>query len=243
MLDISYSFCTPLRDAIIKGTYTQTALGNLFGEKVYQNTGIYVLYANSWFDIPHLSVPCIFIYTDIKQSAMHNHEQFHAIQGGYQPHGNMKDSILSCFQQATHELELPPVSFADSPKDASVFIHDFATTAGSIYFSVNIKSLDQLAKLAFPHLDFSLRFRMCSDVTAPQHYYLIFADKQTQNQTQLNGDTTRIIDWVENYCQSHDPLRLFDTQPIRPHITNKKQLKEQGLVMGIMRDNPNFEEW
>ena len=239
MFATAHAFGTPLRDAVLQGTYTQTALGQLFLEKVYQNTGIKVLYANSASDMPQLSGSYIFIYTDVKQLPVYSESQLHATQGGYEAQGDLKTSILACFQQATETLDLPPVA----SEITAIYIHNFATTAGSIYWSANIKSIDTMAKEAFPHLDFTLRFRLCHDCHDPQHYYLIWANEKAEEQAERNGDTTRIIDLVENFCKNHDPLGIFATQAIRPQVTNKNSLKKQGLVMGIMRNNPDFDEW
>lgn len=244
MLDIAYSFGTPLRDAIIKGTYTQTALARLFEEKLHQSTGIKALYTEFSADIPYLSAPYIFIHANIKtQSSLFDSDRFLVTQGTYEPQEDMKATIEACFQQAARELGLPPVTFSNTSGVTTVSIHDYTTTAGCIYFSINIKSMELVARSAFPHVDFTLRFRLCRDLDNFQPYYLIFPNEQTKAQADLKGDTAKIMTFVQDFCRARDPLGIFaDFSPV-PEVTDKETLKAKGLVMGIMRENPEFDKW
>ncbi len=244
MNDPTYSFGTPLRDAIIKGTYTQTALAQLFEEKLHQSTGIKALYTEFSADIPYLSAPYIFIYTNIKtQISLFSGDRFHVVQGAFHPQGELKQAIEACLQQAARELGLPPVAFPDTPRVATVFIHDYITEASNLYFSINVKSIEQTARSAFPHVDFTLRFRLCHDLDDHKPYYLILANEQIKTQADPTGDTAKIISFVQSYCRARDPLGIFaDFTPV-PEVTDKETLQREGLVMGIMRNNPDFNEW
>lgn len=244
MHNLTYTFGTPLRDAVIKGTYTQTALGQLFEKKLHQSTGIKALYADINGHTPCRAGYYIFIYTDVQKcSILFDPSQCHVIHGIFYPHGELKQTIEACLQQADRELGLPPVTFPDTSGVTTASIHDYTTEASNLYFSINIKSMEQAARSAFSHVDFTLRFRLCRDLDNFQPYYLIFPNEQTKAQADLKGDTAKIMTFVQDFCRARDPLGIFaDFSPV-PEVTDKETLKAKGLVMGIMRENPEFDKW
>ena len=227
MNDYRYYFGYSLRQTLEKGEDYKTKLRETFEKIITERTGLQVKHSD--FD-SKIHQPCLFLEVDIKCSPAMKKEDYRVITYAYYPNENMKQNILNCFNDAAVGCGLSSIDF---PQSTEIIVHDYYSTAQSIFFNINIYDLDMQARRHFPDVKFMLRW-VWSDTS---QYYLIFTYKEDEVKA---GE---IAEFVNSICKAEDKLGIFDVGFSMPIITTKQELQDRGLVMAIMRDNTDFTDW
>ncbi len=223
--------CGPLlRDTILTGKDTPTPLRLKFEELLYQRTGIRA--RHSHYVGFHLSIEADRdSFTDLQ-----SHPDCEESHGNLYPRENLRQTIFDCLNSAAVACDLAPIDFHEN---SSIVMSDYLATARNIYFSLRIVDIDRDTRIRFPNGGFMLRWRHASDL----FYYIIYDDEAVKAEADKTNLTAEIINYVNIHIHANDPLHLFDDELMYPVVTSKPELKEQGEVMGIMRNNTGFENW
>ena len=153
-------------------------------------------------------------------------------------------NIWTAFLQSLTAQQLP-IFPCDAPKNQitpsklRITLYDFDKRARMGFFATRIKDIQTYLAQNFPAIRPMVRFK--DDDT--QYYYLIFENKEQQAVADKEHGMARLIECVHNFCRENDPYGIFANFIPCPEVTDKETLQAQGLVMGIMRNNPDFDEW
>lgn len=156
----------------------------------------------------------------------------------YIPDKNFAAEILLLFKASVIECGMP---YLIGDKVIRISFDEYYTNARSVFFYQNIFELDRLTRSEFSDMDFFLRFSM--DVGEPGYYYLIFKSVESLDLAAKTGKVEEITNFVNSLCRCHDKLEIFENYKVVPFVSDKETLQNNGEVMGIMRNNPDFTTW
>lgn len=225
-----HSFGPILRDTVITGKDEPTVFRRTFEALLYEKTGIRARHS-------HYAAYYLALEADTASFAsLQSHPDCEEANGNLYPQGDLRQVIFDCLNSAALSCGLAPMDFSER---GSIIISDYLSTARNIYFSLRIVDIDRDTRIRFPNGGFMLRWRHASDL----FYYIIYDDEAVKAEADKTNLTAEIINYVNIHIHANDLLHLFDDELMYPVVTSKPVLKEQGKVMGIMRNNTGFSNW
>lgn len=223
-------FGQSLSEMIVSGNKAEIEIKDKIATKLYQHFGMVV---------KHVDLCCfgnyyLFLYVDTKHLSLDKIRKVERCD--YYPTESYAAEITLCLCEIFSEFNVP---FKDNCPNITVIISDYDVYSVSIYFDVNILKIDEALRKTFSNVNIMVRFTPFSE----RPYYLIFNNLTEQHKYTADKTVEKMIDFVNKYCKENDPLNIFYGKYILPIITNKEELKKDGQVMGIMRNNPQFTSW
>ena len=218
-----------------------TELGKLFNEKVHEYTGLDVFV--SYMDITKETI-IVYIKVCGQQGghfgviATYNEENIFDLKNAF-----CKD-IMKAYTESKAELIQRSGYYKDKFKETVPYklhieVIDFKKRSRIGFIFEYITEIQRNLRNKFPEVSFIVRFK--DDDT--NFYYLIFDNKDELKKAQEIYGIDKMIEFVGEMCRKQDEYGVFDNYLPIPDVTDKITLKEQGAVMGIMRNNPDFTTW
>ena len=231
-LDKIYKLSNDIQNIIQMQEIKRTELGKAFDNEL-RNYNLNIIYS----DFRYLLGYHIFIYYDGTKEFCAK-DRCVKDYNSYMPDEDFAAEILSLFKSMVIKFGMP---YLIEDKEVKVCFDEYYTTARRVFFYQNIFELDRLTRSEFSDMDFFLRFSM--DVYEPGYYYLIFKTVDSLNLAKQMGKIKEITNFVNSLCRRKDKLGIFENYEVVPFVSDKVTLHNNGDVMGIIRNNPDFTTW
>lgn len=144
----------------------------------------------------------------------------------------LRDSINEC------HLSPLPMEIAGRPFQCQIVMTDFDQYSRYAYIYHNVHFIEKELKKQYP--DISFLFRSGEDFPP---YYLIFETETDFKIAERKYGIENIKRSVWDICKKNDPYHVFREPLSAPSIITNEELKKEGRIMGIMRNQSNDLGW
>ena len=215
-----------------------TPLGTAFDEALRQQMGLDVV--ASYFDARD-----DFLFLDLKlrveKSGDYGTLERYIENDITQIKNDFCRRVWEIFCRCVEQIGLPALKGYEAdgvwhPYRLRIETYDFEKRSRVGYFMNELPALQANMRERFPRASFTVRYGI-DDIRL---YYLIFDDKAQRKLAEELYGIDAMIDHALEICKSDDPYKVFEKFRPDPIITDKETLRQQGEVMGVMRNNTQF---
>ena len=145
----------------------------------------------------------------------------------------LAEKAIQAMRESIDECHLPPLptEIEGQPFRYQFVMTEFDQYSRFAYLSCNVRFIEKELKKQYP--DLSFLFRTGEDFPP---YYLIFETEADLKMAERKYGIENIERSVWEICKKNDPYHVFREPLSAPRITTNEELKKQGRIMGIMRN-------
>lgn len=215
-----------------------TPLGTTFNEALRQQIGLDVVAS-------HFDARDNFLFLDLKMRVENSGDygtlESYVENDVTQIKNDFCQRIWGIFSQCVEQIGLPALKGYEAagiwhPYRLRIETYDFEKRSRVGYFMNELPALQAKMREKFPRVLFTVRY----GIDDQRLYYLIFDDEGQRTLAEELYGIDAMIDYVHEICKSDDPYKVFENFRPDPIVTDKETLRKQGEVMGIMRNNTQF---